>query len=78
MFIHNNLKTKSYRSTSDVQIYMLYTSYVLLNPFQGSHFSGDSKFHVFSRLIPGKINEILSHFGFESSVCSDNVDMTKI
>ncbi len=25
---------------------------------QGSHFSGDTKFHVFSRLFPGKSNEI--------------------
>ncbi len=33
---------------------------------QGSHFSCDTKFHVFSRLFPGKRNEIQYQFGFES------------
>ncbi len=33
---------------------------------QGSHFSGDTKFHVFSRIFPGKNNEIQGQFGFES------------
>ncbi len=33
---------------------------------QGSHFSGDTKFHAFSRLFPGKCNEIPDQFGFES------------
>ncbi len=35
-------------------------------PHQGSHFSGDTKFHVFSRLFPGKRNEIQGQFGFKS------------
>ncbi len=33
---------------------------------QGTHFSGDTKFHVFSRLFPGKCNEIPGQFGFEA------------
>ncbi len=33
---------------------------------QGSHFSGDTKFHVFSRLFPGKCDEIPGQFVFES------------
>ncbi len=33
---------------------------------QGSHFSGDTKFHVFSRSFPRKCNEIQDQFGFES------------
>ncbi len=33
---------------------------------QGSHFSGDTKFHVFSMLFPCKSNEISGQFGFES------------
>ncbi len=33
---------------------------------QGFHFSCDTKFHVFSRLFPGKGNEIQGQFGFES------------
>ncbi len=36
---------------------------------QGSHFSGDTKSHVFSRLFAGKTNEIPGQFGFES-VCT--------
>ncbi len=32
---------------------------------QGSHFSGEMKFHVFSRLFPGKSNEITGQFDFE-------------
>ncbi len=34
----------------------------VLKQMQGSHFSCDTKFHVF----PGKINEIQGQFGFES------------
>ncbi len=44
---------------------------------QGSDFSCDTKFHVFSRLFQGKSNEIYGQFGFESVFCVDNVDMTK-
>ncbi len=33
---------------------------------QGSHFFGDTKFHVFSVLFPGKSNEIPGQFGSES------------
>ncbi len=33
---------------------------------QGSHFSCDTKFHVFPRLFPSKSNEIQGQFGFES------------
>ncbi len=33
---------------------------------QGSHFPGDTKCHVFSRLFPGKINEIPGQFDIES------------
>ncbi len=33
---------------------------------QGSHFSGDMKFHVFYRLFQCKSNEIPGQFGFES------------
>ncbi len=43
--------------------------------YKGYHFSGDTKFHVFSRLFPGKTNEIQSQFSFESLI---NVDMTKM
>ncbi len=32
---------------------------------QGSHFSCDTKFHVFSRLFSGKSNETQGQFGFE-------------
>ncbi len=39
---------------------------LMYNPIQSSHFSGDTKFHVFSRLFPGKCNEIPGQFGFES------------
>ncbi len=39
---------------------------VLQDLLLGSHFSGDNKFHVFSRLFPGKCNEIPGQFGFES------------
>ncbi len=31
-----------------------------------SHFSCDTKFHILSRLFPGKRNEIKGQFGFES------------
>ncbi len=33
--------------------------------WQGSHFSRDKKFHVFSRLFPDKCNEIPGQFDFE-------------
>ncbi len=33
---------------------------------QGSHFSGDMKFHVFSRLFPGNSNDIPAQFSSES------------
>ncbi len=36
------------------------------NRIQGSHFSGDTTFHVFSRLFLGKSNEIPGQFDFES------------
>ncbi len=40
----------------------------MLNLFilEDSHVSGDTKFQVFSRLFPGKSNEIPAQFGFES------------
>ncbi len=44
----------------------------------GSHFYGDTKFHIFSRLFPGKSNEIPGQFGFESVFSVDNIDMTKM
>ncbi len=33
---------------------------------QGSNLSCDTEFHVFSRLFPGKSDEIQCQFGFES------------
>ncbi len=33
---------------------------------QGSHFSGDMKFHIFSKLFPGKSNNIQGQFGFKT------------
>ncbi len=33
---------------------------------QGSYFSSDTKYHVFSRLFLGKSNEIPGQFDFES------------
>ncbi len=38
----------------------------VLKQMQGSHFSCDTKFHVFSRLFHGKGNEIQGQFGFKS------------
>ncbi len=48
-------------------LYLLYNLSALL--CQGSHFSGDMKFHVFSRLFHDKHSEISGQFGFESQ-CS--------
>ncbi len=53
-------------------------SFVCNTSTQGSHFSGDMKFHVFSRLFPGKSNEIPGHLALNYSVYVDNVDMTKM
>ncbi len=39
---------------------------VFVDIWQGSHFSCDTKFHLFSRLFTGKSNEIQGQFGFES------------
>ncbi len=41
-----------------------HTSNIILL-LQGSHSTGDTKFHVFSRLFPGKNNENPGQFGFE-------------
>ncbi len=54
-----------------------HTRIIPLSSYQGFHFSGDTKFHVFFRLFPGKSNKIKSQFGFDS-VCFDKIDMTKI
>ncbi len=41
---------------------------------QGSHFSCDTKFHVFSILLSGENNEIQGQFGFKSGFFVDNVN----
>ncbi len=43
-----------------------YKNLEMLKQMEGSHFSCDTKFHVFSRLFPGKSNEIKGQFGFKS------------
>ncbi len=51
----------------DIWQYMCFIiSYIISYRFQGSYLSGDMKFHVFSRLFPGKSNEIPGQFNFES------------
>ncbi len=39
---------------------------VWVQHIQGSHFFGDMKFHVFTRLFPGQSNEIQGQFGSTS------------
>ncbi len=59
--IHTHYKLCIWVKGGDTTVY-----HRRLTCMQGSHFSCDTKFHVFSKLFPGKSNQIQGQFGFES------------